>query len=883
MPLFGEPATTPVDAFATLPDPAEAGGLDDLVEQLRQLKVWAGDPSYESIKDRVNAAWTAAGRPAAELTRKSTVAYCFRPGRRRLNTDLLIAVVQALHPDTGYIAQWRQALRVIGGETEAASRVRVHDDLPPDLTGFTGRASELDQLRHAAQAGDAVVISAIEGMAGVGKTQLAVHAGHLLTRENALERVLFVNLRGFHPDPDQPPADPAAVLDGFLRLLGMPGQQIPHGLAARTAAYRDRLAGTRTLVVLDNAAEEDQVRPLLPRTPGCLTLITSRRALADLRAATHLTLHLFTHSEAVGFVTRAASEALVGPDPDSAARIVRRCGYLPLALGLVAGQIRARPGWSLADHADRLDERHRDRRLDNGVELAFDLSYQHLSTAERRLLRLAALHPGEDFDAYAAAALSDTDLATTETHLRRLSADHLLQAAAGRYSFHDLVHAYAATRAVDEDAAQERRAALTRLFDHYLAAAAAAADSLYPAEAGHRPRVAPVATPPPDLTDPDAARAWLDGERPALVAVAAYTATRGWPSYTTRLSATLFRYLAGGHHTDALNVHDHARRAARRTGDLTAEADALIHLGGAHFRLGRHQPATDHFSQALTLYRQAGDQIGQARALGNLGLVEERMGRYRAAAQHSEMSLSLYRQAGDRPGEARALGNLALVEEHLGRHQAATDRHQQALTLFRDSGDRVGEADTLTNLGDAEVRIGRYSAAAEHLQRALTLFRSLGDVDGEAWTLVTLGNLHTRLGDSAQATQLHRRALAMFRDNGILEGEAWALNGIGEAAHAAGDHEQALTHHTAALSIATDLGLRDQEVRGHTGLARVHHVTDDDTAARRHYERALHVGRDTPEFEQIRAELAALDALARNSGACAGERPAGDSPERAQP
>ena len=254
-----------------------------------------------------------------------------------------------------------------------------------------------------------MAISALEGVAGVGKTRLAVHAGHLLLRERAVERVLFVNLRGFHPDRSQPPADPAAVLDGFLRLVGVPGQQIPHEPAARAAAYRDRLTGTRTLVVLDNAAGADQVRPLLPGVPGCPTLVTSRRSLTDLRPATRLAVDAFAPEEALSFLSGAVPDVPAGPDPEAVARIARRCGYLPQALSLISGHIRGTAEWTLTDHADRLDERHRERRLDTAVELALSLSYQDLA-APQRLLRLAALHPGQDFDGYAAATLADTDL-----------------------------------------------------------------------------------------------------------------------------------------------------------------------------------------------------------------------------------------------------------------------------------------------------------------------------------------------------------------------------------------------------------------------------------------------------------------------------------------
>lgn len=224
-------------APAGLPDPGQAVTLDDLVERLRLLKVWAGGPSYERITARINADWARGGRPESEMARKTTVVDCFRSGRKRLNADLVIGIVQALHADQGYVAQWRQALRAVTGETVMAAQVRVHDELPDEGPGFVGREAELAVLREASSGG-AVVISALEGMAGVGKTRLALRAAALLAREGTYSQVLFVDLRGF--DPDQPPAAPGAVLDGFLRLLGVPGTEMPHDLPALVAAYRER-------------------------------------------------------------------------------------------------------------------------------------------------------------------------------------------------------------------------------------------------------------------------------------------------------------------------------------------------------------------------------------------------------------------------------------------------------------------------------------------------------------------------------------------------------------------------------------------------------------------------------------------------------------------
>ena len=849
----------PGDVSAALPDPGQAEKLDDLVDRLRALKVWAGDPSYEWITGRVNAAWTTAGRLSGELTGKSTVADCFRLGRRRVNVDLVVAIVQTLHPDAGYVTQWRQTLRVLTSETQAAAQVRVQDALPPELPGFTGRAAELGRLRaalqHSAATGGPVVISAI---AGAGKTQLAVHAGHQLVRDELVDRALFVNLRGFHPDPAQPPADPAAVLDGFLRLLGVPGAQIPYDLSARSAAFRARLAGTRTLIVLDNAADADQVHPLLPRTPGCPVLITSRR---DLDTAARLAVDVLSPNESVAFLTQATTGVPAGGDPQALERIARRCGHLPLALGLVTGHIRGTSGWTLTDHADRLDERHHQRRLDTGVELAFDLSYQHLPVDGQRLLRLAALHPGQDLDGHAAAAVAASDLPTAQALLSHLCRDHLVQEETpGRYAMHDLVRAYATGRAGNEDPPPERRAALTRLFDYYLATAGIAMDTLYPAEAHRRPRIPLPGKPSPDLTDPDAARAWLDTERPTLVAVAAHTATQGWPAHTARLSATLFPYLAGQHLTDALAVHGQALHAARHTGDPTEQAHALTGLGFVQALLSRYEPAAEHMREALHLFRQTGDPTDQARTLASLGAVEERLGHYRSATQHLQEALALCGNAGDRTGEAFALNCLGVVEACLGRYRTALDHHEQALALCRQGGDHTGEASALRGLGIVDVRLGHYRQAAERLQQALALYRQLGAGMGEARTLDSLGTLQVRLGQPTQADEYHRQALAIFRVTGDRDGEAWALNGLGEAAHAAGHHADATTHHTAAHVIAVDTGDSEQQARAHAGLGDVHRSLGNPAQARHHYQHALtgYSELGSPEAGQVRTCLATI-------------------------
>ncbi|MBM2623573.1 tetratricopeptide repeat protein [Actinoplanes sp. LDG1-06] len=755
------------------PDPAGCRSLDELAAALRSLKAWAGDPSYDTITRRVNAGFAPAGR--------GTVVDCFRDGRRRINPELVVAVVASLHDDDVYLARWRQAIRVTLAEREAAANVRVLAGLPSDANSFVGREPHLASLERAAG------VCVITGMAGVGKTQLAVHAGHRRTGETKL----FVDLRGFHPDESQPPAEPGAVLDGFLRALGVPARQIPHDLNARSALFRDQVAGRQALVILDNAADEEQVRPLL--TPDALTLVTSRRDLSGLGPATRIDLDVFS--------SREASELLSGATPsegDRAAveRVAQRCGYLPLALRVVAGQMAATPGWSVADHADRLDERHRNQRIDDGVQLALQLSEQGLPERRRILLRRLAGHPGQDLDVYAAAALLDAELDETEEHLRRLTAEHLIQQPVpGRFVLHDLVRAYAADRAADEERPADRQAALTRLFDLFLYAASAAMDALHPAEKHRRPELEPHAVRAPDLSDPKAALHWLDTERATLVAICLHAARNGWPSYAVRLAATIYTYLDnGGYPADAIAVHSEARHAAARSGDLAGEANALVNLAVVHWQLGRHPEALEQLTEALALFRRLGDGRGQARALGNLGVVHNVFGNHEASAAH----------------------------------------HAQALDQFAEIGDRVGEANTLTNLGDVYLRMGRPSDAADHHRRALALFRDLSHRGGEATALTNLGDADTQLGNHAAALDSYDKAVAIFGELGERYGQTCALNGRGEALSAAGRSEEALTTFTVALGTARLIDDPSEQARAHAGLAALHEAAGDTEAAARH-------------------------------------------------
>jgi tetratricopeptide (TPR) repeat protein len=779
----------------------------------------------------------------------------------------------------------------------------VPAQLPADVEVFTGRSQELADLdrllartvettasaRVMSGNSTAVVISAVSGTAGVGKTALALRWAHRV-RGQFPDGQLYVNLHGF--DPEQP-LSAADALAGFLRALGLAGQHIPAGLEERAATYRSLLDGRRMLIVLDNASSVEQVRPLLPGAPSCVVVVTSRDSLAGLVArhsARRLDLDLLPLEDAVALLA-----ALIGrrvhAEPEAAATLARLCARLPLALRVAAELAAARPTISLAQLVDELaDEQRRLELLDAGgdartaVRGVFSWSYQHLPAPAAHAFRLIGLHPGPYFDPYAVAALANTSLDQAQQMLDLLSRAHLIQAPhPGRYGMHDLLRAYATWLADAEDSKAEQRAGLTRLFDHYLATAAAAMDTLIPAEQHRRPRIARPATPIPPMPDRATARTWLDTERITLAAVSAYTAARGWLDHTTRLSTTLYRYLDGsGHFSDGLTIHTHALHAARHIDEPAAEADALVNLGHIYWQQGHYGKATNHLQQALTLASEIGDRVGETNALLNLGIVYQRQGHYRQATNHLQQALTLASEIGDRVGETNALLNLGIVDRRQGNYQQATDHYQQALTLAREIGDRHGEANALDNLGTIHQRQGHYQQGADHHQQALALFREIGDRHGEANTLLDLGTVYRRQGHYQQAADHHQQALALFREMGDQHGEACALNRVGETLVAIRQADQALTQHTAALALATQIGDRYEQARAHNGLAHTHQVTGDIDQARHHWHHALALYTDlgVPEADDVHAHLTALDQAAGDDNLDQGKHLSGNPRSR---
>ncbi|HEX6684354.1 MAG TPA: tetratricopeptide repeat protein [Candidatus Limnocylindrales bacterium] len=796
-------------------------------------------PLVESLAAMLMRALAAAGRPAEALERYANL-------RAKLVAEL------GAEPGPELQAVHRAVLRgELDGQDAKATATPVVPvvpaQLPADVSAFTGRDSELNRidelLSQVGAGGDtAVLISAVSGTAGVGKTALAIHWAHRV-RERFPDGQLYVNLRGY--DPDQP-VSPADALAGFLAALGVSGQDVPIGLDERAARYRSEIADRRVLIVLDNAATVEQVRPLLPGTPSCMVLVTSRDSLAGLVAvhgAVRLDLDLLPLGDAVALLRRLVGTR-VDAEPTAAAALAGQCARLPLALRIAAELVVTRATTPLADLVAEFSDLHRRLDLLDGggdpriaVSAVFSWSVRHLEPPAARMFRLLGLHPGPDADAHAAAALADTGLDSARQALDRLARACLVtQTGHGRFGMHDLLRAYAVELAGADLAADDLKAALRRLFDYYLATAAAAVDLLYPAEVHRRPRVGPARTPVPAITDPQSARGWLEAERACLAACAAHTADHDLPEHAVRLSSILFRYLYGGYATEALAVHGYARQAAQLTGDVAGEAQAALGLGVAHVQLGRYVMGGWHFEQAVALFGRSGDRTGEQHALTNLGTVLWWQGQYAAAGERYSRSLALCRQMGDRIGEARALGNLASVEERLGHYDSAAEHVRRALALFREAGDRTGEPEALSNLGLVEARLHQFEPALRHLRQALEMFAQLGSPRGEGYTLDNLGIACTLQGQPDEALGHHLRARALLRGIGDRDGEASALNGMGEAAQAGGDPADAVTHHTAALAVGSTA--RDQQARAHDGLGRAYLALGELAQARQHGQRA---------------------------------------------
>ncbi|GAB3011407.1 BTAD domain-containing putative transcriptional regulator [Streptomyces pseudoechinosporeus] len=648
--------------------------------------------------------------------------------------------------------------------------------LPADLPAFTGRQAELKQTQallpdegtHPA----AVVISAIGGMAGIGKTALAVHWAHEIA-DRFPDGQLFINLRGFDPTGSAVP--PGEAIRIFLDALGVPAQRIPAQLDAQTSLYRSLLAHRRVLILLDNARDTEQVRPLLPGAPGCLVIVTSRSRLTGLIAsegAHPLTLDPLTPAEAHGFLVRRIGAARPAAEPRATDEIVARCGRLPLALAIVAARAATNPGFPLSAIADELRDSQgsldafESRDISTDVRAVFSWSYEVLSAPASRLFNLLGLHTGPDISAPAAAALAGLPLRETRTLLAELTHAHLLsERLPGRYTLHDLLRVYANERVRIDEPAKERELAVERLLSWYLHTVDATCPLLTP----HRRRV-PLEPIPPDcrplaFTAHDQALEWCETERANLAAAVHQAAACGRADIAWRLTAVLwgFFYLRSHLH-DWLDTARTAHDAARAAHDRTGEAWSLNDVATALTVMRRFDEAIDHLRQAIVHCRELGDTDGRAQAVGNLGDAYLQAGRLDKAVEYIRRALALYRLRGNAWAEGIALANLGDAYQRLGRFDEAINYLDQALTVLRTVGNRWVEGVTFDILGTVQHRLDRHDEAIEHYRQALEAHREVGNRWVEGDTLGRLGDVLVAAGEPEEARTGWRQALAIFEE-----------------------------------------------------------------------------------------------------------------------
>jgi DNA-binding SARP family transcriptional activator/tetratricopeptide (TPR) repeat protein/CheY-like chemotaxis protein len=685
------------------------------------------------------------------------------------------------------------------GVTVRPGSAVVPAQLPADVYGFAGRAEPLARLDALLAGGAAhgvpaaVVISAVSGTAGVGKTALAVHWAHRVA-DRFPDGQLYVNLRGF--DPGGQVMDPADAVRGFLDALGVGVERIPAGLDAQAALYRSLVAGKRILVVADNARDAEQVRPLLPGTSTALVVVTSRNQLTALLAsggAQPLALDVLSPVEARQMLARRLGTARVDAEPEAVDQIIAACARLPLALAIVAARAQ-QTGFPLAGMAAELDKA--DLRLDaldagdtvTDVRAVFSWSYAALSPAARRLFRLLGLRAGPDISAAAVASLAGLP----RPEARRLLADLvranlLAEQVRGRYTSHDLLRAYAIDRFRAHDSDGERRAALTRLFDHYVHTAHTADRLLDPNRDAIPVPLVPVVTGtvPEPLGDHEEAMAWLAVEHPVLLAALEAAADAGFDTHSWQLAWDLDTFLyRQGHLHDVACSWQTALAAADRLGDPVAQATAHRRLGSAYIRLGRDPDAEGHLRQALDIFVRIANPVAQALTYLSLSYQLGRQRRPEEALDYSRRALKLFRAAGHHRGQAHALNNVGLCHAHLGDHAQAIDHCEQALALHQEVGDREGHADAWDSLGLAHHHAGNQAKAADCYQAALRMYRELGNRVEEAITLANLGDAHRAAGDRTAARTAWTEALNIFADfdHPDADGVRAKLRGLDEGA-----------------------------------------------------------------------------------------------------
>lgn len=776
---------------------------ETLTEDLRRLRAEAGQPSYAEIARRIGTLRRAAGTPGGRPAR-STVYDVFRPGRRRLDADLVAEIASALGADDAAAASWADASRAGQLLAETADVVTVRSDLPEPVRPFVGREPELRAIGDASGPESAPVV-VISGLPGSGKTQLALRAAELLCAWAAFDVVLYADLRGF--DADVPPANPGAVLEGFLRLLGVPAAAVPRSEERRPAALADELEGRRALVLLDDASDVEQVRPLCRPRPGTVTIVTSRRRLDGLDATVPLALQELNRDDGVQLLSEVSGSTMPDEAAESAAALIEATGRLPLAITLAARRVAARPEWSLDDHRDVVLERRRHLQLDDAFRVGLDTSYDALGSPSRSLLRLLAGQPCTDLDLDGLAALAGEPRTRVAASVDELAGLHLVTSPGdGRYGLHDVVRAYARDRSVDEDRPRDHDDALRRLCEHHLRLSWSAYRVLPAASSLHR---TPAGVDAEGFEAEEEARRWLALNVDNLLVMAAAAAELGDGELVLQFSASLADWLnAMGRSSDAAQLHRRAVEVAVAVGDESAEGRARLDVGRTMEQMGRDPRGAAYLREAVEILERTGDQWHAIRAVNSLAVFDMADGRLDDAAVGLRRVVQLARELDAGAIEARAWSNLAVLDGNAGRPEEAVGHLRRAIELAERDGDDQGRATFLINLGETHRVLGQHGPALDRVRDGIAVAERVDYRRATGYGFDTLGTLMMETGRSDEALQHFEEALQCSRDVGDRQLESGVLAHLGAARVRTGQLAAARD----VLTLAADIA-RDQHVR----------------------------------------------------------------------
>jgi tetratricopeptide (TPR) repeat protein len=730
-----------------------------------------------------------------------------------------------------------------------SARAAATFTLPHDIASFTGRREDLSRLlglgsQAAGTRGQVLGIHAIDGMAGIGKTALAVHAAHLLAPRYP-DGQIFLHLHGHAPG--QRPVEPADALATLLLTAGVPPGQIPDDLAARTASWRDWVNAKKLLLLLDDAISSEQVRPLIPGSPQALVMITSRRRLTALDEVVSMSLDTMPPDEATELFTRLAARPGLTPSDPGVAEAVRLCGYLPLAIRLTAAQLAHHASWTLNELvADLASTRNRIaamRAESESVTSAFDLSYHDLTSDQQLLFRRLGLHPGSDFDAYIGAALSGLDLRATQRLLDDLYNHHLIdEPGRGRYRMHDLLREQARTLAA-QDSAADNEAAIDRLLSYFLHTAINAAGHI----AGRMPAQAPPPVEPPPAWSPSFSTAaeslaWLRAERTNLHSAVDSAVSRTIPQVAIYLPVVLTPFLRGqGFWEQAIALNRNAEAVARTVNNRYGEALALWSRSSIHRVSGEYPAAIACLEQAIVLHRGLGDRLGEASDLYELGVLRRLAYDYAADEATQTEARRIYRELGNSLGEANTFHEMGIAKWLMGDLSGSLESQLRARDLYRESDNSNGLAAAYGEIALVNNSAGNYPVAATNVASSLSIHREVGNRYSEAYSLMFLGTSQYLTGDNAAAADTLLHVVDLDRELGNLYAMAFALRELGVVRLRQGDYEQARTILVQAVAIHHEFGNRYGEGFARASLGRAQIGLGDFDAARESLAEALRI------------------------------------------